>query len=383
MDIRRDVTLSHFQLRNVLACTSRTSAFYPGNDAVHQFNPVSGGSRVAMSLGVTPGSQVSTLAAGHGILLAGRFNGEYLMRRLDSEEPEAAECHDGLITTNLSGITNHIQIHEGRGATTPLAAFASNDTVFRVLDVATETWLSREKFPFPLNCSALSPDRRLRVMVGDDLNVLVTAAESTLSRGRPEVLQSLAGHRDYGFACDWADDGWTVATGFQDKSIKIWDARWWSDSSGTATPVCTLRTEMSGVRSLRFSPIGSGKRVLVAAEEADFVNIIDAQTFISKQTVDIFGEIGGVTFMNDGHDLGILCCDRLRGGLIQLERCGAWKETAGWGMDDGLATHNDYRWRRGGSFDWQRSRFTEHKRVKETMTRRRRRPAMMDDLEPF
>ncbi|KAK0656377.1 WD40-repeat-containing domain protein [Cercophora newfieldiana] len=382
MDIRHDVNLSHFQLRNVLAAGSRTRVFYPGTEAVHQFNPISGEGEAVMKLGETPGSQISTLAAEHDVLIAGCFNGEYILRHLNSDEPESIGCHDGVITTNISGITNHAQIHQARGGTTPLAAFASNDMYFRVLDIATETWLSREKFAFPLNCTAVSPDRRLRVMVGDDLNVLVTAAESTLSGGRPEVLQSLSGHRDFGFACDWADDGWTVATGFQDKSIKIWDARRWTDSSGVPTPVCTLRAEMAGVRSLRFSPIGSGKRILAAAEEADFINIIDAQTFRSKQTVDIFGEIGGISFMNDGQDLEVLCCDHTRGGLLQLERCGEWQEVA-WKREEERAYGRNSRWRQEGSFDWQPSQFTEQRRVKESDTRRRRKRAMVDGLDPF
>ena len=82
--------------------------------------------------------------------------------------------------------------------------------------------------------------------------------------------------------CFVATEECAAATGFQDKSIKIWDARRWTNSRGVATPVCTLRSEMAGVRALKFSPVGSGKRVLVAAEEADFVNIIDAQTFQAK-----------------------------------------------------------------------------------------------------
>lgn len=381
MDIRHNIVLSHFQLRNILARTSRTRAFYPGLDAVYQFNPVSGENRAVMRLSGTPGSLVSTMAADHGVLIAGLFNGEYMLRHLDSEEPESTACHDGVITSHISGITNHVQVHQSRVSATPLAAFSSNDMYFRVLDIATETWLSSERYPFPLNCSALSPDRRLRVMVGDDKNVLITAAESTLSRGRPEVLHTLAGHRDFGFACDWADDGWTVATGFQDKSVKVWDARRWTDGSGAPRPVCTLRAEMAGVRGLRFSPVGSGKRVLIAAEEADYVSVIDAQSFRSKQTLDLFGEIGGVAFSDGGRDLTVLCCDHTRGGLLQLERCGEGREAA-WDEDDGLRNRRDRRWQRGTTYDWRRSVVTEERRIKETRSRRRRKGAL-NEVDPF
>ncbi|KAK4180385.1 WD40-repeat-containing domain protein [Triangularia setosa] len=387
MDIRRNVNLSHFQLRYLLGSTSRSRVFYPSINSIQQLNPILGESRSIMKLSNTPGSQISTLIADHGVLVAGSFNGEYILRHLDSDEPESKSCHTGTITTHLSGITNHVQVHQARSSSAPLAAFASNDMVFRTLDIATETWLSHENFDFPLNCTALSPDKRLRVMVGDTRNVTIAAAESTIPGGKPEVLRELSGHHDFGFACDWADDGWTIATAFQDKSVKIWDARYLTDSSGASVPLCTIRMQMAGARNLKFSPIGSGKRVLVAAEEADFINIIDAQTFRSKQTLDVFSEIGGVTFANGGQDLMVLCCDRDRGGLLQLERCGLGGELAFGSEDDNckpvrLGDH-PLRHHRGGDYDWPDSIFTRDRRRKESATKRHRKAAAQFDLEPF
>ncbi|KAK4190544.1 WD40-repeat-containing domain protein [Podospora australis] len=382
LDIHRNVNLSHFQLRYLLGVSSRSSIFYPSRLAVHQFNPLSGESRTVVKLNHMPGSQISSLTAGHDVLVAGTFNGEYRIRHLNSCEPESkACCHSGTITTHISGITNHIEVHQARTSSTPLAAFASNDMMFRVLDINTETFVSEEAFEFPLNCTALSPDKRLRVVVGDSTNVTITAAESSLSRDQPEILHELSGHRDYGFACDWADDGWTIATAFQDKSVKIWDARFLTDSSGASAPICTLRTEMAGARNLKFSPIGSGKRVLVAAEEADYINIIDAQTFRTKQTIDIFSEIGGVEFANGGEDLVVLCCDRDRGGILHLERASLGAEAV-WETNETLRSQ-DTRWGIEDTFDWPQSMFTESKRRKETYAQRRRRTTSRLDIMPF
>lgn len=353
MNVRRNVHLAHFQLRNVLAAQSRGRVFYAGADVVHYINPATGQGGVAMDMTDMQNMHVSTMAAECGVLVAGGFNGEYALRRLDAVDDEddddkadeegresggatqstgrrslrgrnataasrrARRHGEGYITTDQSGITNHVQVYASRTSGTPLAAFASNDSYFRVFDLAHEKWLSTYKYQAPLNCSALSPDGRLRVMVGDHFNVLVASAESG------EILQDLPGHRDYGFACAWADDGFTVATGFQDRAIKVWDARRWRDASGEATPVATLRTNMAGVRSLRFSPVGSGPRVLVAAEEADYVDVFDARGWRSKQSLDIFGEIGGAAFADEGRDLHVLCCDPHRGGLLQFERCAA------------------------------------------------------------
>ncbi|KAG5978817.1 hypothetical protein E4U55_005897 [Claviceps digitariae] len=316
MTIRQDVHLAHFQLRSVLACPSRTFAFYPSPTGINRINTVSRQADCVMSMREFPamGGALSTLDAGCGVLLGGTFSGNYYVKPIDCDDK--TKFTEGQITSDFSGITNHIKVYRPRRSSGPVAAISSNDCGFRVMDITTEQFISETMYPFALNCSALSPDHRLRVVVGDHSGVLITNADTG------EVLQQLSGHRDYGFACDWSEDGRTVATGFQDREVKIWDARKWCNSSGISSPLCTLRSEMASVRSLRFSPLGSGRPVLVAAEEADFVNIIDAKTFSSKQTLDVFGEIGGISFTNEGESLSILCCDTHRGGLLQLDRCG-------------------------------------------------------------
>lgn len=324
MDFARQVRLCHFQLRNVMACASRGHVFYAGKSKVLQWNPSSVNnstrqSYVAIDLThptVQPfhshtgdGMQISTLATAHDILVAGGFAGEYALINLRAHK-DTKHTEGLVVTEDANAITNHVQVHTLRGSSLPVAAFSSNDSGFRILDLSTNKFISEKKYDDALNCSAISPDQRLRVCVGDTTDVLITHADTG------EILQRLAGHRDYGFACDWADDGWTVATGNQDMQVKIWDARNWS------RPVASIAAEMAGVRKLKFSPVGSGKRVLVAAEPADIISVIDAQTFQTKQTLNFFGEIGGVDFANDGQDLFVAVCDNMRGGIMQFERCG-------------------------------------------------------------
>ncbi|KAI1263033.1 quinon protein alcohol dehydrogenase-like superfamily [Xylariaceae sp. FL1019] len=306
MDIRRDVRLLHFQLRHILGCASRTRIFYPTEKSIKELDPTTGRQRTAMTFDNYSDSFTSTLAAEQGILIAGSFYGTYHYRHLDVENGSGQQT-TGRLTDHPSGITNHVQISPSRHSSVPLAAFASNDCGYRIVDLATNQIISRKIYPWALNCSSLSPDKRLRVMVGDTQDVIISDAENG------QILQSLDGHRDFGFACDWSPDGWHVATGNQDRTIRIWDARKWSE------PVAVLRTEMTGVRSLRFSPLGSGKRLLAAAEEADFINIIDAETFDSKQTIGIFGELAGISFASDGEELIGLSSDPDRGGILSLE----------------------------------------------------------------
>lgn len=314
--MRSDVHLSHFQLRSVLACPSRSQVYYATRRGINRLNPVSKRSDLVMNVRFLGSSQrtVTALDATSEVLVGGTFNGDYCIKPIHAEDTQRPS--EGQITGDSGSITTHIQIHTPRRSSSPVAAIASNDNGLRMLDLTTEQFISESFYASALNCSAISPDRRLRVLVGDTPNISIVNADT----GAVEV--TLKGHRDYGFSCDWSDDGVTVATGFQDKRIKIWDARKWTDSSGNSTPVMSILCELSSARSLKFSPLGSGEPVLVAAEEADYVNIIDGKTFRKKQTIDIFGEVGGVAFAEDGQQLNVLVSDTRRGGLIQFDRCG-------------------------------------------------------------
>lgn len=326
MDFDHKVHLSHFQLRNLLACHTRDHVFYAARSkilhCIPQSNTDSARTSVAMDLTdpiIQPfhsnpgGIHITTMSVAHDILVAGGYDGEYSLVNLKASKH--TKHIEGLITDDKNSITNHVQVHLSRSSSLPLAAFASNDNGFRLLDISTNRIVAEHLYDHAINCTAISPDQRLRVLVGDTRQVMICNAETG------EVLQSLEGHRDFGFACDWADDGWTVATGNQDMQVKIWDARKWTNSSGFAQPITTIAADMACVRKLRFSPLGSGKRLLVAAEPADIVNVIDAESFARKQTLSFFGEIGGLDFSNDGQDLVVANCDPMRGGLMEFERC--------------------------------------------------------------
>ena len=156
----------------------------------------------------------------------------------------------------------------------------------------------------------------LLLCVGDFHQTLITNAET----GQP--FETLKAHKDDAFACAWADDGIHVASAAQDSTIAVWDARYWRK------PLAVLPAEQSIPRILRFSPVGSGPRVLVAAEADDYINIINAQTFESKQVFDLFGPTAGISMTPDGQSLFVANAERRFGGIVELERTG-WGETFG------------------------------------------------------
>ena len=329
MDMKRRPDLSHFQLRHNLFATSKNAVFYtnrpPRPDAAsvfdawklqHKtivcFNPENGTEECVMDVSKRYNKddpnivKIHTMAAGNGVLVAGSFEGIYAMKSLSADFESIPVI--GTIATGGDVSTNHIHTYLDRQSGLPRVVFDSNDKSIRILDCTASSWVACHKYPFQVNCSITSPDGRLRLLNGDDCEPVVANAETGATLAR------LPGHTDFGFACDWAPDGITMATGHQDGLVKVWDARKLNQS------IQTIAMEQAGCRSLQFSPLGSGKRVLVLAEPADFVHIVDAQLFESKQTIDFFGEISGISMPPDGSKLYIANADAKYGGLMEFER---------------------------------------------------------------
>ena len=258
---------------------------------------------------------ITTVATLDNVLIAGAFEGEYAVTDLSSTM--GTPCTFGrtsdFTADTKSKIVNHLHLFESRTTYHPQGVFCSNDYRLRILDCATDTFTHNFQYSAAVNCSATSPNGRMRVVVGDFQETLITNAET----GRP--FETLRTHTDDAFACAWADDGIHIATAAQDSTIVVWDARYW------ARPLTVLTSELSIPRALRFSPVGSGPRVLVAAEADDYLSIINASTFESKQVFDFFGPLGGVAFTPDGQSLFVANGERRFGGIIELERAG-WAE---------------------------------------------------------
>jgi WD40 repeat protein len=184
--------------------------------------------------------KISTLALSNdetrSVVCIGGMNGEYAYRSLDTYEDQVVV---GFATKKTGGIVNHIDIDYHSAASQMHAVISCNDGVVRVLDCETDTFLhaaqdtgtgfgggfrfglQKPKFsngeasgftyPWPINCSAASPDGKLRVLVGDTCDVIITNTQN----GRLERL--IKGHHDYCFACAWSPDGNLVVTGGQDR----------------------------------------------------------------------------------------------------------------------------------------------------------------------
>ncbi|XRB04470.1 hypothetical protein NFJ02_20g44210 [Pycnococcus provasolii] len=289
--------------------------------------------------------QVSTLGANGSLVVAGGFSGELVAKRMHTFRHDYAPrtyaagdvvddegvTHVGRITSCENAITNALEVfHDAscgmsqfascavqttsaelrdemmRSEGQPLSAdevselpyeeyrshfecvpnrvlASSNDHVVRMYDA--ERWgdpVLSVRMDWPANCASVDPYRRLMCIVGDDPRAVIVDARSG------QHLVTLEGHADFSFACAWHPTGLSLATGNQDATARIWDARNWSRS------VCCLPGRIGAMRSLRYSYDG---RFLAGAEAADFCHVWDVSCgYRRSQTLDIFGEIAGISY---------------------------------------------------------------------------------------
>ncbi|KAI6856424.1 WD40 repeat-like protein [Hortaea werneckii] len=307
---KHQARFSHYQLRNVLAATSRSDIFYADGSKVYR-TALAGGStqdtvmdfsRVALPAAAF---RITCLSASsrHNILVAGGFNGEFAMLSSLPRTGTSA-LTKGFLTRAFNGLVTHIQTFDDRRSGLPQAAFCSNDQHVRLMDLGTARLVGSHAYSHPVNCSATAPDGRLRVLVGDSNDAHITDAE------KGNVIATLHGHTDHGFACSWAQNGLHLATGAQDGKTLVWDARNWS------RPLHTLPSTMSCPRSLHFTDNDG----LTVAEDEDVVSVYDPSTFAKRQDIHFFGSIAGVALLDGGDELALANSDKTVGGLMSFQR---------------------------------------------------------------
>jgi WD40 repeat protein len=167
--------------------------------------------------------------------------------------------------------------------------------------------VSEFRYENAVNHATRQPHGKLVAVAGDDHPVIVMDGETG------EKIATLNGHEHFNFATGWHPGGNMFATGSQDRTCRIWDARNMSQS------LSVLGAHVGAMRSLRFSSCG---RFIAMAEPCDFVHIYDVTRgdFGLAQEIDLFGEIAGISISPDSHSLFIGMYDRNYGSLLEFER---------------------------------------------------------------
>ncbi|KAF1808977.1 WD40 repeat-like protein [Eremomyces bilateralis CBS 781.70] len=307
----------HFQLRNLLATTSLGNVYFASDHLVQRFNPSDGSVRTVLNTHSEPSTRhqhsIVSLAANQGLVVAGELQGGYAMKYLHSSL--GSNPIRGTVTSpRESGSINHVEVSKDRISGNPIAVFSSNDQYIRILDCERNIFTHKSTYNGPVNCSATSPDGRMRAVVGDFNEIVFTEAVSGAPITRVTGVHSNA----FAFACAWSPDGLHVATGGDDLRVVIRDVRMWTQTVGV------VDSKLTYPRSLRFSPLGGGSRILAIAEQDDVLQLVDASTYDSEHVhvQDMFGAIAGFDFSEGGDKIYLANADRRYGGVFEYERTG-------------------------------------------------------------
>lgn len=314
---------AHHQLRHVLASVGR-DVYYTNSSKIMQASlalPTAEDTVLDLTRSTMTASpiRVTTLAAtDSAVIVAGGFDGEYAIQNLES----AASHSEGFVTHDRNGLVTHIHTSAHRRSGLPQAAFCANDQRLRLMDLTTESFTKTLTYDYSLNSAVTSSDGRLRALVGDSQDALVTDAESG------ETLATLQAHNAHIFSCAWSPDDRLVATGAQDGKIALWDSRNWSQ------PLAELSNALSCSRSLHFT---SDSSKLISAENEDVVSIFNMHSLTeARQDIRFFGTVCGVTLVDGGDEIVIANGDRSVGGLMSFRRTpydGAYMEARSGSME--------------------------------------------------
>ncbi|XP_058207678.1 uncharacterized protein LOC131320820 isoform X1 [Rhododendron vialii] len=304
-------TIPHLQIRNMVWATSKHDVYLMSHFSVTHWSALTCNKTEVLNVSghvapceKHPGSllegftrtEVSTLAVKDRLLVAGGFQGELICKNLD--RPGVCFCTR---TTDVNAVTNVVEIYNSQSGAVHFTV-ANNDCGVRDFDMEKFQLSKHFSFPWPVNHTSLSPDGKHRIIVGDSPEGML------VDSGTGKMVASLVGHLDFSTASAWHPDGLTFATGNQDKTCRIWDARNLSKS------VAALKGNLGAIRSIRYSSDG---RFLAMAEPADFVHVFDAKSGYEKeQEIDFFGEISGMSFSPDTESLFIGVCSPIYGGLL-------------------------------------------------------------------
>lgn len=321
-------SIMHFQLRNLVwAPTPHDVYVLQQEQKIVHWDSVTTRRRVVLDLsGADPllsAVQVSTIMAAGGLLVAGGLHSELVA--VDARTGRV--LFNGHTSTDEQSITNAVDMHEDASHGVRVVT-SSNDCGVREYDGSTFDVVNHTRCGWAVNHASRQPrGDHLLAVAGDDKDCLLldmrVAAPSSGAVPRSRVVAALHGHTTFAFATAWHPGGNLLATGSQDRTARVWDVRTLGGGrqAGSTTTRCVavLPARVGPVRSVRFSSCG---RLLAVAEPKDFVHLYDVSRGVvgdGKQTVDLFGEVGGACFTPDGRSLFIGVHDGMCGSLLQYD----------------------------------------------------------------
>ncbi|KRX07866.1 WD40-repeat-containing domain [Pseudocohnilembus persalinus] len=164
----------------------------------------------------------------------------------------------------------------------------SNDNYLKIFDLEKSKEIAKYKFQTAPNVGEYNHKKQLIAVQCDQMETEIMDARTL----KPAF--QLVGHEDYGFSVDWNKDGYTVATGNQDGTVRIFDIR------KTNKCVKIIQGELGHTCCVKYTD-----QHLIVGESIDYLHIFDLQRDYQQQKIDFFGELNGVSVIQDQLFFGV------------------------------------------------------------------------------
>ncbi|KNC75590.1 hypothetical protein SARC_11888, partial [Sphaeroforma arctica JP610] len=178
---------------------------------------------------------------------------------------------------------------------------SNNDESVKVYSLSGMDHIVDIAIPFAVNNTAVSPDNRTMLVVGDSkVGLFYDIRGGTYTR-----TTSFNACQNAAFSCNWNYAGDKVAVACQDGSIAVWDMKYLSK------PLTSISSSQSpntsgACRGVKFSH-SSSMDLLVFTEHESLVHVVDTRAYVEKQTLrpspDLTQGVAGVTFSSDAKKL--------------------------------------------------------------------------------
>ncbi|KAI9034309.1 hypothetical protein DFJ74DRAFT_715569 [Hyaloraphidium curvatum] len=282
-------TAKHWQLRDLLHCPRTGELVHVhGRQVLRHRVPSRSSAPLFHDLAFHPCSAT----AAHGYVAAGGERSELTVRR-DDDSWFASTSLGGSINNALAVVEHH--------AGTRLYV-SNNDMTVKVLALPTLDAVATLPLPTAVNYTAVSPDGRTLVAVGDTPEVFVFDVSAS---GEYTHVETLTASKDSGFCCAWNRSSRNFAVASQDGAVSVWDVRM------PSRKLARLQSRQGGTRGaarcLKYSPAG-GVDLLAFSEHQSYVHLVDARTYASSQAIRTAPpgadpDVAGIAFSPDCRSL--------------------------------------------------------------------------------
>eukprot|EP00736_Rhodelphis_marinus_P000943 Rmarinus@m.18191 len=288
-------SIQHWQLRDLISCGDCSTGYYYTNEAwVKHYNTLTHKPSTIMLCDFEP----TSMTVGCGYVAAGGQQSQLKVVSLENDSTVGSVCYDAKIGDSVN---NALNVTRHCGETRLLVS--NNDETIKVFSLQTMDEVATIQCGVAINYSAVSPDGKHMVAVGDSDHTFLFDTNGY------KLMSTLKETGDAGMCSAWNAASNQFAIASQEGKVIVWDLR-------MLRVLAKLEAKQTApvkraCRSLRFSP-SSAIDLLTFTEHVSYLHVVDARTYNDHQVIRTCpqeSDISGVCFSADSNRIFVGVCD--------------------------------------------------------------------------